>query len=135
MAYVAEHRRPGEPILAALPAFACLELNGGIAAVQHLAGPQNRHRAERSIRPAPDGRSLDYWAGGELIVSPSRLCGLRIGHPDTWVVIDRERMTPDWAYAGPIADILTGATTPVPETAGGALVRHPTAAGLHTACG
>ena len=62
LAYVAAHRRAGEPAVVALPAVAYLTL-GEAAGLRFLAGPEERPRARRYTRPAADGRLIDYWIG------------------------------------------------------------------------
>lgn len=134
LAYVAEHRRPGEPVIAALPAIAYLML-GTAEDLQFLAGPEERPRAQRYTRQTRDGRLIDYWVGVPSIVSPGQLCRTVRAHPDAWLVVDRHRLDADWAYKGAMADTLRGATYRAFEAPGGALVLRPTATAVAGAGG
>lgn len=126
MAYVAAHRAPGEPVIAALPAIAYLTL-GSADDLLFLAGPEERPRAQRYTRRTGDGRLIDYWVGATSIVSPGQLCRTLREHPDAWLVVDRHRLGAGWAYAGPMADAIDAATVRAFEAPGGALVLRPTA--------
>lgn len=118
--YVAAHREGGEPVIVALPAVADLVLENRDR-LYFLAGPEDRPRAERLTRADGD-RLIDYWVGIEAIVSAESLAALLRANPSAWVVVDEDRLSADWAYAGAIADTLAELTGPVYEAAGGGVV-------------
>ncbi len=137
-AYVVAHRAPGEPVIAALPAVAYLAL-GKSDDLLFLAGPKDGSRAQRYIRPTAGGHLVDYWVGADAIVSPAQLRKTLVAHPDTWVVVDEERLGASWAYAGAMADAIRATTATVYEAPGGALVLRAASVGrepvIATGCG
>ena len=124
LSYVATHRDPGEPVIASLPAIAYLMLDGADD-LQFLAGPEDRPRAQRYTRPAAEGGLTDYWVGVPSIVSPAQLCDVLQDHPRAWVVVDNDRLTASWAYAGPMADTARALTYQAVTAPGGAVVLRP----------
>jgi hypothetical protein len=126
MAYVAEHHQPGQPVIIALPAVGYLAMDEEDHDDLHfLAGEQDQSRARRYTRTTTDGRLIDYWVGAHAMVDPERLRTFLGQHPDAWVVVDRERLTADWAYGGVVEDVLRESTTPIATTSGGGLVLRP----------
>ncbi len=121
LAYVAAHHREGDPILVAMPPAAYLIL-GSRVDLQFLAGPETSNRALRYVRRTPDGRSIDYWAGMEAIASTAALCDQLADQPESWLVVDRVRLRSSWAYRGPMADVISGATDEVLARPDGQLV-------------
>ncbi len=121
LAYVATHHRAGDPILVAMPPAAYLVL-GGRDDLRFLAGPETSNRTLRYVRHSANGRSVDYWVGVEVIASTAALCNQLATHPESWLVIDRLRLRSSWAYQGPMADVIRGATDEVLATPDGQLV-------------
>jgi hypothetical protein len=107
--YVAARHKPGEAILAALPAPAFLAVDSTDDLI-FLSSPLNRKRAQRYTRLTVDGRYLDYWTGSDSVVDVAGLCNTLLTAPKVWVVIDASRLEADWAYLGPMADVITGLT-------------------------
>ncbi len=137
-AYVVEHRAPGEPVIAALPAVAYLAL-GNSDDLFFLAGPEDGPRAQRYTRRTASGLLVDYWVGVDAIVSPTELRRTLAAHPGAWVVVDEERLEASWAYAGAMTDAIRATTVTAYEAPGAALVlradpvnREPV---LSTGCG
>ncbi len=118
---VAAHRRPGEQVIVSLPPVAYLAL-GGRDDLVFLAGQEESSRTRRYTQLAPDGRYLDYWTGTDSIVTTAGLCAELGSHPDGWVVVDKHRLKKTWAYAGPMATVIRGATTETFRDGSGALV-------------
>jgi hypothetical protein len=127
LSYVAERRQPEQPILVALPAIAYLT-PGADDGLVFLAGPADRSRAERLTRLGPDGRLTDYWIGVPAITSAPELRRFLTSHPDAWIVVDVSRLEGDWAYDGPIADLLRSETRVVEEGPGHVLILRPRSA-------
>ena len=126
MAYVAERHEPGQPVIVALPPVAWLSLGEADRDdLAFLAGPQDQSRAQRYTRWSSDGELIDYWVGANAIVSRGELESLLSEHPEAWVVVDDERMGAEWAYDGPIEDLLRDTTVQVFEEPGGAMVLRP----------
>jgi hypothetical protein len=126
MEYVTEHHAAGEPIISSLPAIAYLAVNEEDRDdLYFLAGEQDQSRARRYTRYTGDGVLIDYWVGADALVSSTRLQVFLQQHPDAWIVVDRERLQAEWAYAGVVEDILRESTVPVAITAGGGLVLRP----------
>ena len=107
--YVAARHTPGEAILTALPAPAFLAVNSADDLI-FLSSPIDRKRAQRYTRLTVDGRYLDYWTGADSVVDVAGLCNTLLTAPNVWVVIDASRLEADWAYLGPMADVITGLT-------------------------
>jgi hypothetical protein len=124
LGYVAAERQPGEAVAVALPATAYLAL-GGRDGLYFLAGAADHPRVDRYTRLADDGRRTDYWAGADAIASTAALCAFLRDEPDAWLVVDQQRLSVGWAYAGPFADVLTGATREVYRARRDALVLRP----------
>ncbi len=118
--YVAAHQEGGELVIVALPAVGDLVLDNRDR-LYFLAGPEDRPRAQRLTRVDGD-HLVDYWVGIEAIVSAESLATLLRANPGAWVVVDEERLSAEWAYAGAISDTLVELTDPVYEAAGGAVV-------------
>ena len=128
MEYVVMHHQPGEPVIVALPAIGYLAMGEENADdLYFLAGEQNQTRARRYTRYTGDGNLIDYWAGVPALTSPARIETFLAQNPDAWIVVDDHRLTEDWAYAGPIAQVLRDNTSPVATTAGGGVVLRPNA--------
>ncbi len=118
---VAAHRRPGERVFVSLPPVAYLAL-GGRDDLVFLAGQEEGSRTRRYTQLAPDGRHLDYWTGTDSIVTTAGLCAELASHPRGWVVVDEHRLKQTWAYAGPMATVIRGATSETFRDGSGALV-------------
>jgi hypothetical protein len=126
MEYVVEHHEPGEPIISALPAISYLALDESDRDdLYFLAGEQNQSRARRYTRYTGDGALIDYWVGAPAMVNPESIRQFLRDNPDSWIVVDRDRMSEDWAYAGVVEEILLDETVPVATTNGGGLVLRP----------
>lgn len=122
--FVAEQRRGDQIVAVAFPSTAYLALDGRDG-VRFLAGPEGHNRVKRYTRSDGRGDRIDYWIGAPAVTSTAELCGLIRDHPDSWLVVDRLRLQMPWAYVGPFADVLTGATREVHTATGGALVLRP----------
>jgi len=107
--YVAARHAPGEAILTALPAPAFLAVDSADDLI-FLSSPIDRKRAQRYTRLTVDGRYLDYWTGSDSVVDVAGLCNTLLTAPNVWVVIDETRLVADWAYLGPMSDVITGLT-------------------------
>jgi hypothetical protein len=59
------------------------------------------------------------------MVQPDGIRDFLRQNPDAWIVVDHDRMTEDWAYAGVVEDILLNETVPVATTSGGGLILRP----------
>jgi hypothetical protein len=99
LAYVAEHRQPGELVIASLPPAPYLAL-GGDDELVFLAGSELTKRVQRYTRLAADGRTVDYWVGVDAITSTAELCRLLIARPDAWLILDEARLRNDQVYGG-----------------------------------
>jgi hypothetical protein len=58
-----------------------------------------------------DGEVVDYWAGVPAVASTPDLCAILDAHPGSWLVVDVERLRGEWALAGPVAEVVVGAST------------------------
>lgn len=126
MDYVVRHHVPGEPVIVALPAIGYLALDEEDRDdLYFLAGEQDQSRARRYTRYTGEGQLVDYWVGVPALANSTRLQTFLRQNPDAWIVVDRERLEEDWAYAGTVEAILRESTTPVATTAGGGLVLQP----------
>jgi hypothetical protein len=126
MEYVVAHHQPGEPIISALPAISYLAVAPSDRDdIYFLAGEQNQSRARRYTRYTGDGQLIDYWVGAPALVQPEGIRAFLQDNPDAWIVVDRDRMSEDWAYAGVVEQILLDETVPVATTNGGGLVLRP----------
>jgi hypothetical protein len=123
MAHVASEHEPGRPVIVALPPVAYLALGEeGVNDIYFLAGHEGSARARDYSRVTTDGRRIDYWVGVETIVSANTLRDLLLRHPDALVVIDRHRLSADWAYQGDIELVIRAMTVPVYHGPGGVVV-------------
>gem|GEM_PF-1958593 len=120
--YVAARHLPGEAILTALPAPVYLTV-GSTEDIIFLSSPLSRKRAQRYTRLTIDGRYLDYWTGVDSVVDVPGLCNTLLTSPNLWVVVDESRLKADWAFLGPMADVITGLTYIQHSVDGGAQVR------------
>ncbi len=118
---VAARRQPGDRVIVSLPPVAYLAL-GGREDLVFLAGHEESARTRRYTRLAPDGRFLDYWTGTDSIVTTAGLCAELTSSPGSWIVVDEHRLKQTWAYAGPMATVIRGATTEKFRDGSGALV-------------
>ena len=107
--YVAARQQPGEAILTALPAPAFLAVESTDDLI-FLSSPLTRKRAQRYTRLTADGRYVDYWTGSDSVVDVAGLCNTLLTSPNIWVMIDGSRLEADWAFLGPMADVITGMT-------------------------
>lgn len=120
--YIAARHKTGEAILTALPAPAFLAV-GSADDLIFLSSPLNRKRAQRYTRLTADGRYIDYWTGADSVVDVAGLCNTLLTAPNVWVLVDESRLKADWAYLGPMANVITGLTYLQFEVEGGAQVR------------
>ncbi len=126
MEYVVAHHKPGEPIVSALPAIAYLAVSPSDRDdIYFLAGEQNQSRARRYTRYTGEGQLIDYWVGAPAMVNPEKIRQFLRDNPNAWIVVDEDRLTEDWAYAGTVQQILLDETVPVATTNGGGLVLRP----------
>lgn len=107
--YVAARHKPGEAILTALPAPVFLAM-GSRDDIIFLPSPLDRERAQRYTRILDDGRYVDYWTGSDSVVNVAGLCNTLLTTPDVWIVLDDARLKADWAYQGPMAEVIYGMT-------------------------
>lgn len=125
MAYVAEHHRPGEPVIVTLPPVGYLSVDEASRDdVYFLAGSEGWTRADRYTRWSADGRLIDYWVGAESIVSTRSLDALLEEHPSAWVIADDGRLDSDWISGGLIERVIRDEMYPVYRSEGGAVVYH-----------
>ncbi|GIW04697.1 MAG: hypothetical protein KatS3mg059_1317 [Thermomicrobiales bacterium] len=121
-AFVRAHRLPSEPVIVSLPAVARLELDDG-ATIVFLAGSEESVRTQRYTWRTSDGRMVDFWLGGEAIVSTREFCAALSKHPDAWLVVDEQRIGATWAYGGSMRRLILGLTYRTFRAPGGAVVR------------
>jgi hypothetical protein len=119
--YVAEHRLPGELVIASLPPAPYLAL-GGDDELVFLAGSELTRRVERYTRLTADGRTVDYWIGVDAITSTAQLCQLLLSRPDAWLILDEDRLREDWAYGGEMEEVILRMTELVAVAPGGVLI-------------
>jgi hypothetical protein len=120
--YVAARHKPGEPILTALPPPAYLAV-GSAEDLIFLSSPLDRKRAQRYTRLTSDGRYVDYWTGADSVVDVAGLCNTLLTEPKVWILVDQSRLAADWAFLGPMADVINGMTYVQFTAPGGAQVR------------
>ncbi len=126
MEYVAEHHEPGQPIISALPAISYLALDEEDRDdLYFLAGQQDQDYSRRYTRYVEGQGLTDYWTGSPVLITPQSLSDMLIDYPDAWVIVDRERLSEEWAYQGDIANTLMEETTPVFMAEGGVVVLKP----------
>jgi hypothetical protein len=123
MAYVAEHHRPGEPVVVTLPPVGYLSVEEAARDdVYFLAGSEGFTRADRYTRWSADGRLIDYWVGADSIVSTRSLDALLEEYPTAWVIADDGRLDSDWISGGLIERVIRDEMFPVYRSEGGAVV-------------
>lgn len=120
--YVAARRQSDERVIVGLTPPAYLAL-GGREGLIFVAGPKDSKRAERYTRQTGEETYVDYWAGVPAYVTPKQLCDTLLTYPDTWLILDTQRIRANWAFAGAMADVMTGLTYEVYKADGGAVVR------------
>jgi hypothetical protein len=121
--YVAANREPGDLVIAALPAPAYLEFGGGDD-LMFMAGAEGTNRINRYTRLDADGRTIDYWAGVDSIVSTPQLCSVLTANPNAWIIVDEDRLTEIWAFSGPMRETVLRMTDLVAELDGGVQIYH-----------
>jgi hypothetical protein len=121
--YVAAMREPDDLVIAALPAPAYLEFGGG-ENLMFMAGAEGTNRINRYTRLDADGRTIDYWAGVDSIVSTPQLCTVLTANPEAWIIVDEDRLTEIWAFSGPMRETVLRMTDLVAELDGGVQVYH-----------
>jgi hypothetical protein len=107
--YVALRHKPGEKIITALSPAPYLAL-GSADDLIFMPGPLTVLRTQRYTRINGSGERIDYWAGAPAIVSTNELCHQLLDHPDTWLIIDKQRLDAPWAYAGELKAVIRGLT-------------------------
>jgi hypothetical protein len=120
--FIAARHEPGQKILTALPPPAYLALNS-TGDLIFLSSPLDRKRAQRYTRLTADGAYVDYWTGVDSVVDVRSLCGTLLNEPNLWLLVDRSRLSADWAFEGPMAVVIEGLTYLRYEAEGGAMVR------------
>ena len=120
--YIAERHTQGDKILTALPApmYLALEQTDDLL---FLSSPIDRKRAQRYTRLTDEGEYVDYWTGVPSVVDVRGLCTTLLNEPNLWLLVDRARLSADWAFAGPMAFVIEGLTYVRHEVDGGAQVR------------
>lgn len=124
MQYVAAHRKPGEPVIVALPPAAYLAL-GDRRGLYFLAGTAGQLRVDRYTYVTVIGRTLDYWTGSSSITDPRQLCRLVHDRPGAWIVVDDIRLSATWAYGGDMAKMISGLTEEVSDAPGRVVILRP----------
>jgi hypothetical protein len=107
--YVAARHQPGEKVIVGLSPAPYLAL-GSADDLIFMPGPLLSLRAQRYTRITPSGERIDYWAGAPSIVSTSELCTQLLEHPDTWLIVDQQRLSAVWAYKGELNAVIRGLT-------------------------
>lgn len=120
--FVAANREPDDLVIAALPAPAFLEFGGDN--LMFMAGAEGTNRINRYTRLDADGRTIDYWAGVDSIVSTPQLCSVLTANPDAWIIVDEDRLTEIWAFSGPMRETVLRMTDLVAELDGGVQIYH-----------
>ncbi len=129
MAYVAEHHKPGEPIIITLPPVGYLSVDKeNRDDVYFLAGSEGFTRADRYTRWSADGRLIDYWVGAQSIVSTRTLSSILEEYPNAWVIADDGRLDSDWISGTLVERVLRDTMFPAFRSEGGAVVYHSTPA-------
>lgn len=123
MKYVAEHHEPDQPIIVALPPVAHLALDSDARDdVYFLGGSEDNGRAQRYTR-LMNGEVVDFWLGAPAITTIKDLCGLLTASPrPSFIVLDEERLTGEWAYGGRMEQLINGASRHVAEGDNGVIV-------------
>jgi hypothetical protein len=73
-----------------------------------MPGPLEALRTQRYTRITAEGERIDYWAGAPTIVSTNELCTQLLNHPDTWLIVDQQRLSAIWAYKGELNAVIRG---------------------------
>ena len=120
--FIAARHDPGQKILTALPPPTYLSLDSTEDLI-FLSSPLDRKRAQRYTRFTTDGTYVDYWTGVDSVVDVRTLCSTLLNEPDLWLLVDRSRLRADWAFAGPMTQVIEGMTYLRYEAEGGAMVR------------
>jgi Dolichyl-phosphate-mannose-protein mannosyltransferase len=105
--YVAIRHKPGEKVIVALSPAPYLAL-GSADDLIFMPGPLDALRTQRYTRITSDGERIDYWAGAPAIVSTNELCTQLLNHPDTWLIVDQQRLSAIWAYKGELNAVIRG---------------------------
>lgn len=123
MKYVAEHHEPDQPIIVALPPVAFLTLDPGARNdIYFLGGSEDNSRAQRYTR-LMNGEVVDFWLGAPAITTMQDLCELLTTSPrPSFIVLDEERLTGEWAYGGRMEQLINGASVHVAEGDNGVIV-------------
>ncbi|MFL5758849.1 MAG: glycosyltransferase family 39 protein [Thermomicrobiales bacterium] len=107
--YVTLRHKSGEKIIVGLSPAPYLAL-GSADDLIFMPGPLLSLRTQRYTRINEKGERIDYWAGAPTIVSTSELCHQLLDHPDTWIIIDQQRLSAVWAYRGEMSGVIRGLT-------------------------
>lgn len=109
MKYVADHHEPGQPIIVALPPVAFLTLDPGDRDdIYFLGGSEDNSRAQRYTR-LMNGEVVDFWLGAPAITTMQGLCELlTTSSQPSFIVLDEERLTGEWAYGGRMDSLSRG---------------------------
>ncbi len=102
----------GDPVLAAMTSVTWFSLIPQ-ADVYFLAGSEDAARTGRYVRAAPDGSLMDYWSGVPALASTATLCTFLEAHPNSWLLVDDERLRSNWAFGGPMQEVIRGASAQV----------------------
>jgi len=123
MKYVAEHHEPDQPIIVALPPVAFLTLDPSDRDdIYFLGGSEDNSRAQRYTR-LMNGEVVDFWLGAPAITTMQDLCELLTTSPrPSFIVLDEERLTGEWAYGGRMEQLIEGASRHVAEGDNGVIV-------------
>lgn len=123
MDYVADHHDAGQPIIVALPPVAYLSLDSEDRRdIYFLGGSEDSSRAQRYTQ-LENGQPVDFWLGAPAITTMMDLCDLLTTSPQrSYIVVDEERLTGDWAYGGRVELLINGASEHVSEGDNGVIV-------------
>lgn len=123
MDYVADHHDPGQPIIVALPPVAYLSLDSEDRRdIYFLGGSEDSSRAQRYTQ-LENGRPVDFWLGAPAITTIMDLCDLLTTSPQrSYIVVDEERLSGEWAYGGRVELLINGASEHVSEGDNGVIV-------------
>lgn len=123
MEYVADNHEPGQPIIVALPPVAYLSLDAqGRRDITFLGGSEDSSRAQRYTQLV-NGEYVDFWLGAPAITTIMDLCTLLTTSPQrSYLVVDEERLSGEWAYGGRVELLINGASDHVSEGDNGVIV-------------